>query len=228
MFVVCVVGGYLLCLYSTKAFALFTRLSLLSACLFVAFVRRCIMAWYKITHPKTYNQSEGDAAAAGDTGSPSSAAAPTAAPAASSGDSGGGAGAGAGGNPAAARARARATAAAAARAATTPAWMSEMMGLEEETGLTCMVCHEGYKCKVRHGPTRHTVVYPASTVLDWHCVHMDVVLWFPDTVHSSSVVRRIEYPSELYVAACMIRSMKDAGVGGDQVNPSRCSRCRVR
>lgn len=26
--------------------------------------------------------------------------------------------------------------------------MSEMEGLEEETGLTCMVCHEGYKCKV--------------------------------------------------------------------------------
>ncbi|CAM9849580.1 unnamed protein product, partial [Choristocarpus tenellus] len=29
-----------------------------------------------------------------------------------------------------------------------PTWMSEMMGLEEETGLTCMVCHEGYRCKV--------------------------------------------------------------------------------
>lgn len=39
-------------------------------------------------------------------------------------------------------------AAAARAAASTPAWMSEMMGLEEETGLTCMVCHEGYKCKV--------------------------------------------------------------------------------
>ncbi len=51
---------------------------------------------------------------------------------------------------AAARAKAKATAAAAARAAATPAWMSEMMGLEEETGLTCMVCHEGYQCKVRH------------------------------------------------------------------------------
>lgn len=39
---------------------------------------------------------------------------------------------------------------AAARAFKTPAWMSEMMDLEEETGMTCMVCHEGYKCKVRH------------------------------------------------------------------------------
>lgn len=49
---------------------------------------------------------------------------------------------------AAARAKAKAMAAAARAAASTPAWLSEMMGLEEETGLTCMVCHEGYKCKV--------------------------------------------------------------------------------
>lgn len=48
----------------------------------------------------------------------------------------------------AATARAKALAATAARATSTPAWMSEMMELEEETGLTCMVCHEGYKCKV--------------------------------------------------------------------------------
>lgn len=54
-----------------------------------------------------------------------------------------------GGDSAAARAKAKAMVAAAARAASTPAWMSEMMGLEEETGLTCMVCHEGYRCKVR-------------------------------------------------------------------------------
>lgn len=64
---------------------------------------------------------------------------------------------------AAARAKAMASSAAAAASAnlalggssstsgssSTPAWMSEMMELEEETGLTCMVCHEGYKCKVR-------------------------------------------------------------------------------
>lgn len=48
-----------------------------------------------------------------------------------------------------AAARAKAMAASAARPASTPAWMSEMMELEEETGLTCMVCHEGYRCKVR-------------------------------------------------------------------------------
>ncbi|CAN0402546.1 unnamed protein product, partial [Discosporangium mesarthrocarpum] len=35
-------------------------------------------------------------------------------------------------------------------ASSTPPWMSEMMGLEEETGLTCMVCHEGYKCKPKN------------------------------------------------------------------------------
>lgn len=62
---------------------------------------------------------------------------------------------------AAARAKAMAASAAAVAAAkralsgmsaagsSTPAWMSEMMELEEETGLTCMVCHEGYRCKVR-------------------------------------------------------------------------------
>ncbi|CAN0428545.1 unnamed protein product, partial [Ectocarpus sp. 8 AP-2014] len=53
------------------------------------------------------------------------------------------------GGGAAARAKAKAMAAAAARAAATPAWMSEMMSLEEEAGLTCMVCHEGYQCKPR-------------------------------------------------------------------------------
>ena len=38
--------------------------------------------------------------------------------------------------------------AAMSQSSSTPAWMTEMMGLEEETGLTCMVCHEGYKFKV--------------------------------------------------------------------------------
>lgn len=51
-------------------------------------------------------------------------------------------------NLAAARAKAKFMAAV-SRTSSTPTWMSEMMGLEEETGLTCMVCHEGYKCKVR-------------------------------------------------------------------------------
>ncbi len=30
-----------------------------------------------------------------------------------------------------------------------PAWMEEMKELEEETGLSCMVCHEGYSCSPR-------------------------------------------------------------------------------
>lgn len=50
-------------------------------------------------------------------------------------------------------------------ASSTPAWMSEMMGLEEETGLTCMVCHEGYKFKVRMYTGRKQESHSSSS---WH------------------------------------------------------------
>lgn len=87
--------------------------------------------------------------------------------ASSAGSSGGGGSTGDSG--AAAKAKAKAMAAMGRSASSTPAWMSEMMGLEEETGLTCMVCHEGYKFKVRMWTGGKQETYSTSCL---HCTYV--------------------------------------------------------